>query len=100
MIPALLTVAEAAAVLRCSRRRVFELLADETLLRGASYGRKTLILGSSVEAALAAPAPAPIRPRRRPARKELITSLEAALAKARSKPDRSRARVSRVAESS
>ncbi len=51
---ALLTVDEAAAELHCKRRRVFELLADNTLVRGPKYGRKTVITAESVAAALAA----------------------------------------------
>jgi excisionase family DNA binding protein len=52
MTPALLTVAEAAETLRCKRTRVFELIADGTLVRGAKYGRKTVVLAESVFAAL------------------------------------------------
>jgi excisionase family DNA binding protein len=51
----LLTVDEAATRLRCSRRRVFELLADGTLQRGPKYGKQTVITAESVAAALAAP---------------------------------------------
>lgn len=51
----LLTVAETAARLRCSERRVFELLADGTLVRGRAYGRRTVVTSESVEAALEAP---------------------------------------------
>jgi excisionase family DNA binding protein len=57
--PTLLTVEEAAQALRCSRRRVFELLADGTLARGPKYGRQTVITAGSVEAALLANEPAP-----------------------------------------
>jgi excisionase family DNA binding protein len=53
-VSALLTVDEAAAELRCKRRRVFELLADNTLVRGPKYGRQTVITAESVAAALAA----------------------------------------------
>lgn len=55
----LLDVDEAAARLRCSRRRVFELLTDGTLVRGPKYGRRTVITTESVEAALVASEPAP-----------------------------------------
>jgi excisionase family DNA binding protein len=50
--PALLTVAEAAETLRCSRTRVFELLASGVLVRGRRFGRRTVILAESVFAAL------------------------------------------------
>jgi excisionase family DNA binding protein len=53
-VSALLDVDEAAARLRCSRRRVFELLAAGTLARGPKYGRRTVITAESVEAALVA----------------------------------------------
>lgn len=59
---ALLDVDEAAARLHCSRRRVFQLLADGTLVRGPCYGKRTVITLESVEAALAPPAPATGRP--------------------------------------
>ncbi len=49
---ALLTVMEAATTLRCSRRRVFELLADGTLTRGVKFGRETVVVAESVFAAL------------------------------------------------
>lgn len=62
---ALLDVDEAAARLRCSRRRVFELLADGTLARGPKYGRQTVITADSVEAALAPSEQAPAAPKRR-----------------------------------
>ncbi|MCY1077406.1 hypothetical protein [Archangium lansingense] len=55
----LLDVDESAARLRCSRRRVFELLADGTLTRGPKYGRRTVITAESVEAALVASESAP-----------------------------------------
>jgi hypothetical protein len=46
--PLLLPVDEVARMLFCSRRRVFELLADGTLLRGAKFGKQTTILAESV----------------------------------------------------
>jgi excisionase family DNA binding protein len=52
MTPALLTVAEAAETLRCSRTRVFELLASGVLVRGRRFGRRTVILAESVFQAL------------------------------------------------
>ncbi|MCP3137536.1 hypothetical protein [Pyxidicoccus xibeiensis] len=48
----LLDVEQAASRLRCSRRRVFELLAAGTLVRGPKYGRRTVITAESVNAAL------------------------------------------------
>ncbi|WP_375765672.1 helix-turn-helix domain-containing protein [Archangium gephyra] len=56
---ALLDVDEAATRLRCSRRRVFELLADGTLARGPKYGRRTVITAESVADALVASESAP-----------------------------------------
>lgn len=53
---ALLDVDEAAARLRCSRRRVFELIADGTLVKGPKYGRRTVVTAASVALALE-PAP-------------------------------------------
>lgn len=63
----LLTVTEAAARLRCSRRKVFELIAQGILIRGARYGRSTVVTEESVEAALTAtPAePRVVIPKRR-----------------------------------
>ncbi|WP_426751574.1 hypothetical protein [Myxococcus sp. Y35] len=58
----LLDVNEAAARLRCSTRRVFELLSDGTLVRGPKFGRKTVITAESVEAALVPPAPLVLEP--------------------------------------
>jgi len=58
-VSTLLDVDEAATRLRCSRRRVFELLADGTLARGPKYGRRTVITAESVAAALVASEPAP-----------------------------------------
>lgn len=50
-----LTVDEAAALLRCGRRRVFELIADGTLTKAPRYGRHTVVTTESVHAALEAP---------------------------------------------
>jgi excisionase family DNA binding protein len=80
--PSLLTVAEAAATLRCKRTKVFELLANGTLVRGAKYGRQTVILAESVFAALEK-AYDPPAPRRRQSRRAVSESLDAMLAKAR-----------------
>ena len=59
VVSALLGVDEAAARLRCSRRRVFELLSDDTLVRGPKYGRRTMVTAASVAAALE-PTPTPV----------------------------------------
>ena len=56
---ALLDVDETTALLRCSRRTVFKLLANRTLARGPKYGRRTVITAESVEAALVASEAAP-----------------------------------------
>lgn len=64
---ALLTIDEVSQTLRCSRRRVFELLATGTLVRGPKYGRQTVVLAESVFAALEAeyhPPPPTSEPRR------------------------------------
>jgi hypothetical protein len=55
----LLDVEEAADWLRCSRRRVFQLIADGTLTKGPKYGRRTVVTTESVAAALA-PTPTPV----------------------------------------
>lgn len=63
--PVLLTIDEAAAVLRCGRRKVFALLAQGVLTRGPCYGAKTVVLAESVyDACNATPMPAPEKPRR------------------------------------
>ncbi len=59
-------VDEAAQLLGCSRRRVFQLLADGTLDRAPRYGRALRIDRESVERALQEPAPKPGRKRRTP----------------------------------
>jgi excisionase family DNA binding protein len=84
--PKLLTVDEAAETLRCSRRRVFELLASGKLARGPCYGRKTVVLAESVFAACEAEYhPAPAAPRRRPARKTFADAVDAVVARARAR---------------
>jgi excisionase family DNA binding protein len=89
----LLTVAEAAALLRCSRSRVYELLKDGTLVRGPKFGRHTVIPESSVKAALLPveqPVPLPAKPRRRRSRSNFNEEIDAVIARARA-----RARVTR-----
>lgn len=60
-----LTVLEAAALLHCSRARVFQLLSAGDLERAQSAGRETLVLRDSVEAYLRAPSLEPVAKRRR-----------------------------------
>lgn len=60
-----ITIEEAAEALHCSRRRVFELLADGILTRTRSFGRKTLIAVESVQRALEVTPARPERKRRR-----------------------------------
>lgn len=47
-----MSVEQAAQMLGCKRRRVFQLLADGTLQRAPRFGREIRILTVSVEAAL------------------------------------------------
>lgn len=78
------TVEEAAAKLRCSRRRIFELLADGTLIRGKRYGKRTVIVAESVSAALEVdPIPAPAPRRKSRARPDLAAVMDAVKARAR-----------------
>jgi excisionase family DNA binding protein len=88
----LLTVEEAAALLRCSRSRVYELLNDGTLVRGPKFGRHTVIPLSSVRAAVLIPVepPPPAKPRRRRSRSNFNEEIDAVIARARA-----RARVTR-----
>lgn len=81
----LLTIEEAAQALRCSRSRVFELLADGTLARGVRYGRRVVITAESVQAALEAPPPEAPRHRRRTraSKTDLAAQFAAVLANAR-----------------
>lgn len=50
--PHLLTVAEAAATLRCSTRQVWKLIAKGVLSRGPQYGLKAVVHAESVFQAL------------------------------------------------
>lgn len=82
--PALLDVDQVAERLRCSRRRVFELLQDGTLTRGPRFGRCTVVTLESVEAALAAPAAPTEQPAPQPrARRGLAADVDALLEKRR-----------------
>ncbi|WNG37880.1 helix-turn-helix domain-containing protein [Archangium violaceum] len=74
----LLDVDEAAARLRCSRRRVFELIADGTLTRGPKYGRRTVITAESVAAALE-PEPVLVLTANKPSKPRAPRSLQADL---------------------
>lgn len=82
---ALLTVEEAAETLRCSRSRVFELLADGTLVRGRQFGRRTVILAESVFAALEADYHPPAKKRRRVSTQEFNDAIDAVVDRARSR---------------
>lgn len=62
--PPVYSVDQAAELLGCSRRRVFQLLADGTLERAPRYGRQIRIQADTVLQALARPAP----PKQRKAR--------------------------------
>lgn len=46
------TVDRAAELLKCSRRRVFQLLADGTVRKAQSFGRQTLVITESIYEAL------------------------------------------------
>ncbi len=82
---ALLAIDEAAAHLRCSRRRVFELLADGTLTRGPKYGKRTVVTAESVEAALQPTVTEPQAPQRRTrSSKSFKAELDAMLERRRS----------------
>lgn len=74
--PKLLTVPEVAAMLRCGRSKVFELLQDGTLQRGPCFGRKTVILQESVfnvmESAYDPPPPPKKRIRNKQAHEDAI----------------------------
>ena len=63
MIRNALTMAETAARLGCSERKVYELLQAGELKRGHSFGRRTLVRLDSIEKleASVAPRPSPAR---------------------------------------
>jgi excisionase family DNA binding protein len=75
--PILLTVEEAAETLKCSRSRIFELLADGTLVRGRKHGRKTVIIAESVFAACEADYHPPASKPRRSSRADRDAELDA-----------------------
>lgn len=79
-----LTVPETATALRCSTRKVFQLLQAGVLTRGPQFGRETIVSRASVVAALAAASAenAP-RPRRRRPRGDFDAEIDAWAAKAR-----------------
>lgn len=82
---AILTVAEAAVALKCSRSRVFKLLADGVLVRAPKYGKLAVVTATSVEAALYVPEQAPKIPRAR--KPKAAADIAAVVARARrSKP--------------
>ena len=86
--PRILTVQDAASTLLCSRRRVFELLADGTLERGPKYGKKTTVVAESVFDALEkAYDPVPEkRSRFRKPRTALSNAFDSFLTEARARP--------------
>lgn len=49
-----LTTDETSTALKCSKRRVFELLAAGILVRGRRFGKFTVVTAESVQAALKA----------------------------------------------
>ena len=59
------TVTEAAQVLRCGRTRVFELLATGRLVRGERFGRETVVTIASLEALQTRQVGRPSAPKRR-----------------------------------
>ena len=65
--PALLTLAEAAATLKCSRRAIYRLIAMGDLTRAPRWGKRTCVFAESVFALLDRaydpPAVAPARKR-------------------------------------
>jgi hypothetical protein len=89
--PQLMTAAEAMATLRCGKTRLFELLADGTIQRGARYGRHLVILAESVYAACEAEYHPPEAPKRRRGRRGAAAAADAFLAKFRAERRRSRA---------
>lgn len=62
---AILTIAEAAAQLRCRRTTVFKLLAEGRLIRAPRFGKQTVVTAESVAEILALPPPQPPTARRR-----------------------------------
>jgi hypothetical protein len=58
------TVERAAELLHCGRTRVFALLADGTLERAQSFGKRTLVLTRSIAAALEGPPLEAAKPKR------------------------------------
>ncbi len=74
------SVLEAAERLGCKRRKVFELLASGLLERAPRYGRQIRIYSDSVDAALARPAGAERRSRKR---KSLAPKIDAEALRAR-----------------
>lgn len=70
MNPLVLTIQEAAETMKCGRTRIYELIADGTLVRGKQFGRKTVVIAESVFNALEATYhPAKPTPAERPAAK-------------------------------
>lgn len=81
--PLVLPIDEVCTMLHCGRTRVFELIADGTLVRAPKFGKKTVVLAESVFAALEAEYhPAPPKPRKR-ARKGMTAEFDALLDRTR-----------------
>lgn len=79
-----LTVPETAAALRCSTRKVFQLLQAGVLTRGPQFGRETIVARESVVAALvAASSESAPRPRRRRPRADFNAEIDAWAERAR-----------------
>lgn len=76
--PVLLTVYEAADVLRCSPKRVRQLVADGTLVRGPKFGKKATVDAGSVYAACQL-SYSPKAPRKRRARVQSRADFDAAI---------------------
>jgi excisionase family DNA binding protein len=82
----LLTVEEAADILRCKRTKVFQLIAEGVLVRGPRFGRKTVVHAEGVYAALEAPSapePSPPKKRVRTSRSKHAADIAAVLAELR-----------------
>lgn len=76
----LLTIDEAAALLRCGRTRVFELIAEGRIERAPKFGKKTTVKRASVLACIDEPIePAsPLPPKRFRPRPQTVSALRAA----------------------
>lgn len=80
---ALLTVEEAAVLLRCSRSQVYKLLSTGILQRGVRFGRRTVIHEWSVTEALEAQPPAVPGMPKRLSKKAFAAAIDAVCEKMR-----------------